>query len=211
MKYRFQWTAPIAGLAARPEGRLPRRATCSSAPPTAGRRGTPISPDLTRNDKSKQKWSGGPITGDNTGVEIYCTIFAIAESPKQKGLIWAGSDDGLVHVTTRRRQELDERDADDARLARVGHGQHASSRRRTTPAPPTSSSTPTASTTCGRTSARRPTTARRGSASTRRCRRTSTCTPCARTRSRRGHALPRHRARRHVLARRRRDLAAAAS
>ena len=59
----------------------------------------PISGDLTRNDKSKQKWSGGPITGDNTGAEVYCTIFAIAESPKQKGLLWAGSDDGLVHVT----------------------------------------------------------------------------------------------------------------
>jgi hypothetical protein len=58
-----------------------------------------ISPDLTTNDRSKQKWSGGPITGDNTGVEIFCTVFAIAESPKQAGLIWAGSDDGLVHVT----------------------------------------------------------------------------------------------------------------
>ena len=58
-----------------------------------------ISPDLTRNDKSKQKWAGGPITGDNTGVETYGTVFAIAESPKQKGVIWAGSDDGLVHVT----------------------------------------------------------------------------------------------------------------
>src|SRR5262249_53631232 len=58
-----------------------------------------ISDDLTRNDKNKQKWSGGPITGDNTGVETYCTIFAVAESPKQKGVIWTGSDDGLVHVT----------------------------------------------------------------------------------------------------------------
>ena len=86
-------------LAARSEGRLPRRA---GALPHARRRpdaGTSISPDLTRNDKSKQKWAGGPITGDNTGVETYCTVFAIAESPKQKGLIWAGSDDGLVHVT----------------------------------------------------------------------------------------------------------------
>src|SRR5262249_28273306 len=53
----------------------------------------------TRNDKSKQKWSGGPITGDNTGVEVYGTIFAIADSPKAKGLLWAGSDDGLVHVS----------------------------------------------------------------------------------------------------------------
>jgi hypothetical protein len=58
------------------------------------------SPDLTRNDKSKQKWSGGPITGDNTGVEYYGTIFAVAESPRKVGLLWAGSDDGLVHVST---------------------------------------------------------------------------------------------------------------
>jgi len=62
-----------------------------------GQSWTAISPDLTTNDKSKQKWSGGPITGDNTGVEHYCTIFAVAESPLTKGLIWVGSDDGLVH------------------------------------------------------------------------------------------------------------------
>src|SRR5262249_32302851 len=55
--------------------------------------------DLTRNDKSKQRFSGGPITGDNTGVEVYGTIFAIAESPRDKEVLWAGSDDGLVHVT----------------------------------------------------------------------------------------------------------------
>jgi hypothetical protein len=58
-----------------------------------------ISPDLTTNDKSKQQWSGGPITGDNTGVETFCTIFAVAESARQKDLVWAGTDDGLVHVT----------------------------------------------------------------------------------------------------------------
>ena len=63
--------------------------------------------DLTRNDKTKQKWSGGPITGDNTGVEVYCTIFAVAESPKQKGVLWAGSDDGLVHVTRDDGEDLD--------------------------------------------------------------------------------------------------------
>src|SRR5262249_17409900 len=65
----------------------------------AGAKWTAISGDLTRNDKSRQKWSGGPITGDNTGVEVYGTIFALAESPRQKGLLWAGSDDGLVHVS----------------------------------------------------------------------------------------------------------------
>ncbi|CAN5150746.1 hypothetical protein BH24PSE2_BH24PSE2_07140 [soil metagenome] len=58
-----------------------------------------ISPDLTRDDESKQQWSGGPITGDNTGVEFYGTIFAVAESPLEPGVLWAGSDDGLVHVT----------------------------------------------------------------------------------------------------------------
>ena len=58
-----------------------------------------ISPDLTRNDKSKQGPSGGPITKDNTSVEYYGTIFAAMESPLQKGLIWTGSDDGLVYVT----------------------------------------------------------------------------------------------------------------
>ena len=58
-----------------------------------------VSPDLTRNDKSRQKWAGGPITGDNTGVETYDTVFVIAESPVQKDLLWAGTDDGLVHVS----------------------------------------------------------------------------------------------------------------
>src|ERR1043166_4710288 len=58
-----------------------------------------ISPDLTRNDKSKQGPGGGPITKDNTSVEYYDTIFTVAESPVQKGVIWTGSDDGLVQVT----------------------------------------------------------------------------------------------------------------
>lgn len=60
---------------------------------------TRMSPDLTTNDVSKQQSSGGPITQDNTSVEYYCTIFTIAESPKRRGLIWVGSDDGLVHLT----------------------------------------------------------------------------------------------------------------
>lgn len=58
-----------------------------------------ISSDLSRDDKKKQQWSGGPITGDNTGAETYCTLSAIAESPKRQGVLWAGSDDGLVHVS----------------------------------------------------------------------------------------------------------------
>jgi len=55
--------------------------------------------DLTTNDKSKQRTSGGPITKDNTGVEVYCTIFTAAESVLEKDLLWTGSDDGLIHVS----------------------------------------------------------------------------------------------------------------
>ena len=64
-----------------------------------GRKWEVISPDLTRNDKSKMEPSGGPLTKDNTSVEYYCTIFALAESPIKKGLLWAGTDDGLIHIS----------------------------------------------------------------------------------------------------------------
>ncbi len=58
-----------------------------------------ISPDLTRNDKTKQIASGGPLTKDITSVEYYDTIFALAESPLRKGNLWLGTDDGLVQTT----------------------------------------------------------------------------------------------------------------
>jgi hypothetical protein len=58
-----------------------------------------LSPDLTTNDKSRQKSSGGPITQDNTSVEYYCTIFTAAESPLEKDLLWTGSDDGIINVS----------------------------------------------------------------------------------------------------------------
>ena len=58
-----------------------------------------ISPDLTRNDKTKQKVSGGDITLDDSGTEYYDTIFALAESPLKKGLLWVGTDDGLIQLT----------------------------------------------------------------------------------------------------------------
>jgi photosystem II stability/assembly factor-like uncharacterized protein len=98
MRYRFQWTAPIASSPHDPKV-IYHAAQSLFRTSDGGQSWDAISPDLTRNDRSKQQWSGGPITGDNTGVETYCTIFAVAESPKQKGLIWVGSDDGLVHVT----------------------------------------------------------------------------------------------------------------
>lgn len=98
MKYRFQWTAPIA-ISPHDAATVYHAAQVIFRTRDRGQIWEAISPDLSRNDTSKQQWSGGPITGDNTGVETYGTVFAIAESPKQAGLIWAGSDDGLVHVT----------------------------------------------------------------------------------------------------------------
>lgn len=96
-KYRFQWTAPI--LVSRHTGAVYHAGNFLFRTTDGGAVWQKVSPDLTRDDKQKQQWSGGPITGDNTGAETYCTIFALAESPKQKGLMWAGSDDGKVHVT----------------------------------------------------------------------------------------------------------------
>jgi photosystem II stability/assembly factor-like uncharacterized protein len=58
-----------------------------------------ISPDLTRNDPSKLIASGGPLTHDITSIETYCTIVALAESPLDAGMLWVGSDDGLVHLS----------------------------------------------------------------------------------------------------------------
>jgi len=98
LQYRFQWTAPIV-ISPHDHHVVYHGANVLFRTDDAGQTWKAISPDLTRNDKSKQKWSGGPITGDNTGVEYYDTIFAVAESPVQKGVIWAGSDDGLVHIT----------------------------------------------------------------------------------------------------------------
>src|SRR5262249_47977626 len=64
-----------------------------------GQTWTEASPDLTRNDPDKQPASGGAISHDVTGVEVYDTIFALTESPTEKGVLWAGTDDGLVHVS----------------------------------------------------------------------------------------------------------------
>ena len=98
MKYRFQWDFPMIFSPHDPStlyagGNILFKTT------NEGQSWEAISPDLTRNDKSKQGPAGGPITKDNSGVEYYDTIFTIAESPVKKGVIWVGSDDGLVHVT----------------------------------------------------------------------------------------------------------------
>lgn len=98
LKYRFQWNFPIFFSPHNPK-RLYAAGNLLFVTENEGQSWTAISPDLTTNDKSKQKPSGGTITKDNTSVEYYCTIFAAAESPVQKDVIWCGSDDGLIHVT----------------------------------------------------------------------------------------------------------------
>lgn len=98
LRYRFQWTAPIV-ISPHDPKTVYHAGNVLFRTRDNGQTWQAISPDLTRDDSTKQAWAGGPITGDNTGVEHYCTIFAVAESPVEKGLIWAGTDDGLVHIT----------------------------------------------------------------------------------------------------------------
>ena len=98
-RYRFQWTAPILISPHDPNvvftgGNVVFKST------DQGQHWTPISPDLTRNDPKTTGISGGPITHDQTTAEYYATVFALAQSPKAKDVMWAGSDDGLIHVTT---------------------------------------------------------------------------------------------------------------
>ena len=98
MKYRFQWTFPVETS---PHDDVTLY-ICSNYVHRSTDEGTTwetISPDLTRNDPTKIGPSGGPITADNSGAEIYCTIFAFRESPHERGVFWAGSDDGLIHIS----------------------------------------------------------------------------------------------------------------
>ncbi|MCW5968820.1 MAG: hypothetical protein KIT57_09920 [Blastocatellales bacterium] len=98
MRFRFQWNFPLL-FSPHDADTLYAAGNILFKTTNEGKTWRAISPDLTRNDKSKQGPSGGPITKDNTSVEYYCTIFTVAESAVQKGVIWTGSDDGLVHVT----------------------------------------------------------------------------------------------------------------
>lgn len=98
LEHRFQWTSPLF-VSPHDPNTLYTAAETLFKSTNGGQSWTAISPDLTRNDKSKQKPSGGPITLDITSVEYYDTIFAAAESPVKKDLLWAGTDDGLVHIT----------------------------------------------------------------------------------------------------------------
>lgn len=98
VKYRFQWNFPIF-FSPHDSNTLYAAAQVLFKSTDEGQSWQAISPDLTRDDKSKQGASGGPITKDNTGVEVYCTIFSAAESHLEPGLLWCGSDDGMIHVS----------------------------------------------------------------------------------------------------------------
>ncbi|MGA9574067.1 MAG: hypothetical protein WBS20_08990, partial [Lysobacterales bacterium] len=98
LKYRFNWNFPIM-ISPHDPGTLYAAGNVLFKTTDEGQTWQAISPDLTRNIKSKQGSSGGPITKDNTSVEYYGTIFAVAESPLRPGVIWTGSDDGMLHVS----------------------------------------------------------------------------------------------------------------
>ena len=98
LEHRFNWTSPMIMSPFDPDTLyygMERLYKTSNG----GSSWSAISPDLSRNDKSKQQASGGPITKDITSVEYYDTIFALAESPIRKGMIWVGTDDGLIQLT----------------------------------------------------------------------------------------------------------------
>ena len=98
LKYRFQWNFPIL-FSPHDPNTLYCAANVLFKTTNEGESWEEISPDLTRNDPSRMGPSGGPITKDNTSVEYYGTIFAVTESLLEPGVIWAGTDDGLIHIT----------------------------------------------------------------------------------------------------------------
>ncbi len=98
LKYRFNWTTPIAvSRTDANEVFLGGNVVFRSV--DGGARWTPISGDLTRDDKSKQAVSGGPVDYDISGAETYDTILSIALAPTDDKVIWVGTDDGLVQLT----------------------------------------------------------------------------------------------------------------
>ena len=99
MKYRFNWNFPVK-FSIHDENKLFAGSNFLHMTTDGGQSWKTISPDLTRGLPETIKSSGGPITQDNTGAEFYSNLFAINESPIEKGVIWVGSDDGLIHVTT---------------------------------------------------------------------------------------------------------------
>ncbi len=98
MKYRFNWNFPVK-FSIHDTNRLYAGSNFLHVTTNEGQSWETISPDLTRGLPETIKSSGGPITQDNTGAEFYSNLFAINESPLEKGVIWVGSDDGLIHIS----------------------------------------------------------------------------------------------------------------
>jgi len=98
MKYRFNWNAPIIWSKHEPNAYY-HAGNRLFKTTDLGKTWKPVSPDLTRNDTTKLGWGGAPYTNEGAGGENYCTLSYVLESPFEKGVIWVGSDDGLVHLT----------------------------------------------------------------------------------------------------------------
>ena len=98
MKYRFNWNFPVK-FSIHDDNKLYAGSNYLHLTTNEGQSWQTISPDLTRGLPETIKSSGGPITQDNTGAEFYSNLFAINESPLEEGVIWVGSDDGLIHIT----------------------------------------------------------------------------------------------------------------
>jgi len=98
LAHRFNWTSPLM-LSPHDPDVLYAASEAVWKSTDHGHSWTVISPDLTRNDRDKQQASGGPLTKDITSVEYYDTIFALTESPLKKGMLWVGTDDGMVQAT----------------------------------------------------------------------------------------------------------------
>ncbi|WP_309671115.1 glycosyl hydrolase [Gemmatimonas sp.] len=97
-KYRFNWTAPIE-VSMHDDKVVYHGGNVLFKTTTRGQRWTPISGDLTRNDKTRQGWGGGPITNEGAGGEVYATIVVIEESPHDANTMYVGTDDGVIQRT----------------------------------------------------------------------------------------------------------------
>jgi len=98
LRYRFQWNAPIR-LSPHDPDVLYHTSNHVHRSRNGGQSWEVISPDLTTDNPEHQGFAGGPITSDGTGVEVFGTVFAFEESPLERGVLWAGSDDGKLHVS----------------------------------------------------------------------------------------------------------------
>jgi photosystem II stability/assembly factor-like uncharacterized protein len=98
LKYRFQWNAVIL-ISPHDPNVVYHTSNYVHRTTDGGMSWETVSPDLTKDEEEKQAIPGGPIQHDDTGVEVYNTVFALAESPHTAGELWAGTDDGLVHIS----------------------------------------------------------------------------------------------------------------